>query len=101
MGIEQSIGNIFSVVDQYWYLFAGAIILAIFVGRYLGKKKPIDLNQFVKDFEKKELKSEKINKTRPKALYHGNHFLGIIKSYSESKVEESTIKKALKNRSLR
>jgi hypothetical protein len=96
MGIEQSFGEILKIVNQYWYLFVGAIILALIVGKTLGKKKPIDLNQFVKNFEKHEIKSEKINKGIPKQIYHGNHFLGILKSYSEVDVDESSVNKALR-----
>jgi hypothetical protein len=97
MGIEQSIGEVFKTIDQYWYLFVGAIILALVVGKWLGKKKPIDLNQFVKNFEKQEIKSEKINKTIPKLIFHGNHFLGIIKSYSEVEIDESSVNKTLRD----
>jgi len=97
MGIEQSIGEVFKIIDQYWYLFVGIVVLAFFVGKFLSKKKPINLNQFAKEFEKHEIKSEKINKPKiPKLIYHGQHFLGIAKSYSEVKVDESSIKTALK-----
>jgi hypothetical protein len=97
MGIEQSFGEMLKIINQYWYLFVGAIVLAIIVGKALGKKKPIDLNQFVKAFEKQEIKSEKINKTIPKLIFHGNHFLGVTKSYSEIDVDESSVNKTLRD----
>jgi len=97
MGIEQTISELFKFIDQYWYIFAGGVLLAYIIGRALAKKHPIDLNEFVKSFEKHEIKSEKINKPAfPKSIYHGNHFVGIIKSYSEVDIDESDIKTALR-----
>lgn len=97
MGVEQSIVEVFKIIDQYWYLFAGAVVLALVIGKALAKKHPIDLSQFVKVFEKHEIKAEKLNKIQnSKKVYHGEHFLGIAKSYSETQVSESDIKTAFR-----
>ena len=72
------------------------IVVALIIGKTLAKKHPIDLSQFVKVFEKHEIKSEKLNKKKSREIYHGEHLLGIAKSYSETKIDESAVKTAFR-----
>ena len=102
MGVTETFENIFSSImefmSNYWYLVIGAIIVGYFLGKRLAEKRPIDLEEFAKKYEKFNKKTEKLNKpSKIKQIYHGKHFIGVTKTYSETQITEHEVKKALKS----